>query len=672
MQYCLVGEVPGVTKDKLLQWGATSGHVKMILDGGVTIKRDLVTSGAEFKNAQGSKVHGTTAVNNAVKTVFGLDKDLARQAIFVRQTEIDAVLFETAAKREQSFQKLCGMGQASTIHRKIGEIVADKFKTPPNYDEQVAIAKQKLEENQQRLVELNNSLPILPDDEEILKTKTLFTVGTSLLTKLSKLDSIGAELLKNQDILVTLAAELETLQANKDTLDAAELDIAIDGAKQFMNEVKAYQAAKNKLTNALSSSKVNKPEVNEDQLAALEADYAKAYQVWTTARANYASLKGIFDAIAKSDIGTCPVCHSVIADPDKVKAELKSQLSGFATLVSKDPATMLTAINRSKAALEAYNRESAKASMLLEACQKEMAAFPEALDIDVNTIIAEINALEQSKRAIQKAKEALISLTTKQRLTQDLVDRKVVEFATLENDIKTRSEELWGTYTGSAELASLLTLDISANEVKIDSIASMANERSRMLGTIEELTYSIKTLGETIADLEVKRVAAANYSQVMKTLTGVRDWFHYSNGPRTLSTGIINDMTGDINNFLDKLEAPFSVVPSTTDGLAFQCVFHDGRATGAKGLPDAEDLSGGQKVLLATAFRLSSYCMFASSLGLLSLDEPSCYLDSTAVTNMGAFFASVKDIAKALNLQIFIATHEKELMEHMDTIIDLG
>ena len=162
-----------------------------------------------------------------------------------------------------------------------------------------------------------------------------------------------------------------------------------------------------------------------------------------------------------------------------------------------------------------------------------------------------------------------------------------------------------------------------------------------------------------------------NYSQVVKTLTNVRDYFHYTNGPRALSTGILSDMSSDINGFLDKFEAPFSVIPNTQEGLSFNCIFHDGRSTGSTDA-NAEDLSGGEKILLATSFRLASYCMFANKLGLLSLDEPTVYLDDRNITKFGSFLEKVKIVSNDLNLQIFIATHERSVIPYLDTVIDLG
>ena len=81
----------------------------------------------------------------------------------------------------------------------------------------------------------------------------------------------------------------------------------------------------------------------------------------------------------------------------------------------------------------------------------------------------------------------------------------------------------------------------------------------------------------------------------------------------------MEDLTGNVNSFLQKLNAPYAALMDDTD-LSYRCPFTDGRAMPPDGPPDASELSGGQKILLAIAFRFASYCMFANKQGLLSLE----------------------------------------------------
>jgi exonuclease SbcC len=201
-----------------------------------------------------------------------------------------------------------------------------------------------------------------------------------------------------------------------------------------------------------------------------------------------------------------------------------------------------------------------------------------------------------------------------------------------------------------------------------------ANELRQRLaefeGMVKELENGIAALDSAIVILQDRRAKQGDYLNVIKTLTSVRDWFHYSNGPHTLAQGVLEIMVHDVNMFLEYFAAPFTVTCDEST-LGFQCIFHDGRAMPMVGYPDASQLSGGQKIQLAVAFRFASYCMFANKLGLLSLDEPTVYLDDHNVGRFCALLNKIREVATRMNLQIFIATHEQSVKSFMDTIIDL-
>ena len=120
-----------------------------------------------------------------------------------------------------------------------------------------------------------------------------------------------------------------------------------------------------------------------------------------------------------------------------------------------------------------------------------------------------------------------------------------------------------------------------------------------------------------------------------------------------------------------KFGASFLVTPGT-DALGFNYVKTDGSAMPATGYPDAQHLSGGQKIQLAISFRFAAYCMFANKVGLLSLDEPSVYLDEANVGNLCILMEKIRDIAQKMNLQVLVASHEKALMPYFDSVINLS
>jgi DNA repair exonuclease SbcCD ATPase subunit len=128
------------------------------------------------------------------------------------------------------------------------------------------------------------------------------------------------------------------------------------------------------------------------------------------------------------------------------------------------------------------------------------------------------------------------------------------------------------------------------------------------------------------------------------------------------------DLTDDTNKFLEILGSPFSV-SIDKDTLGYLFSMNDG--SGPETPMPAEALSGGQKVLLAVAFRLASYCMFAGKYGLLSLDEPTAYLDDANVANFCTLLESIKSTAVSMDLQILISTHERSVLPYLDSVLDI-
>lgn len=140
-----------------------------------------------------------------------------------------------------------------------------------------------------------------------------------------------------------------------------------------------------------------------------------------------------------------------------------------------------------------------------------------------------------------------------------------------------------------------------------------------------------------------------------------------------MTQSVMELLTDEVNKNLSQFGSVFSVVPmSAEDGMGFRCVFSDWRAVSNPHSPEASTLSGGQKIQLAVSFRLAVYSMFAAKLGLLSLDEPTAYLDDSAIANFADMLSKIKETARNMGIQIFISTHEAALGPVFDQMISIS
>jgi DNA repair exonuclease SbcCD ATPase subunit len=110
-------------------------------------------------------------------------------------------------------------------------------------------------------------------------------------------------------------------------------------------------------------------------------------------------------------------------------------------------------------------------------------------------------------------------------------------------------------------------------------------------------------------------------------------------------------------------EAGFSFTLS--DELAFVVSYPNG-CTHAAGR-----LSGGQKIVASTAFRLAMADTFASQVGLLVLDEPSSYLDKDNIVHLQNLLLKLKELSGHTGKQIILVTHEEQLTGFFDHSISL-
>ena len=84
-------------------------------------------------------------------------------------------------------------------------------------------------------------------------------------------------------------------------------------------------------------------------------------------------------------------------------------------------------------------------------------------------------------------------------------------------------------------------------------------------------------------------------------------------------------------------------------------------------------MSGGEKVILALAFRIAVNSLFASDLGLLCLDEPTAGLDDDNMQCLEKALARLKDLSSERGLQCIIVTHESERLARLfDNVIRIG
>jgi len=455
-------------------------------------------------------------------------------------------------------------------------------------------------------------------------------------------------------------------------LDLASLDKRITATTELWRASTQYQAKLAEL-HKLKADKDNlgAPGVTEEKIQELK----QLAEVYRKSRSELLANTSLYDRLLKAISGAtavveCPLCGSHIDDFNSLRQKLVQKLDQLNSTLkaeeSKFNQTFAAAEDGSKA-LTAY---SIKVKMLdnqitqIDAALKEMPATT----VKPGQILAELTGMQEVRQQLEQLFRQKSSLEAQvdinNRYHKDYLVEYSAALAVVREIPECQNQALESALQSVQNTVRQIDLTLTQAQERKVKIASLASRTS-------VLTDSMTTAQRNLAELERKRGQQSTYADAKATLERTRDWFHYANGPHSLAVSVLEDLTSIVNSFLQRLNAPFVAFASTTD-LGYRCSFVDGRLMPKDSLPDADELSGGQKALLAISFRLASYCMFANKQGVLVLDEPLAYLDADNVNNFCGLLGKLKEVTKSLDLQLFVSTHEKQTLPFFDSVIDLN
>ena len=594
------------------------------------------------------------------------------------------------------------------------------YDKPQGFDEAIAKARQQLDEQKSAADTCRNALDrydeaikSLPSKEKLegevdkcASVQSAISEHTRLKASLGEAQRLHEETLK--DIAAAGAVpenEEDKLREERD--EAARRNEELRKQLDENNDVLKFLQRLKELSDDASIASVEKTAAKDKldlvlakyktTLAEDKAETEKLGAEQTAAEAELRSLRNLMKD-ASSD-GTCPVCGAPATQEDIAK-HLEERLSA-AEKTAKD------AVEKAKAARMAFdhrhaeeqqaNDELARRQSTLDAAKS---ALKRAKDKNVEGVVIDLDTFAVSYKGrtpveIDQIKEANADLTRQMagnasRIAElDIGISKISaarasakELRDTAAKLSAQIEVLVGSLKENSE--KLAKFGIDENNIKADDereamerarrnldayngiLRDMAAEKGRLSSTEE----TIEKTRKFIDDLVEKKELEEEVKGKVDTLKRVREWFHYREGPRIMSQNVMRDLTACVNSYLDQFNAPF-VVEAEEEGFGFRCRFIDGR-TMPDPYPDASLLSGGQKVALAIAFRMAIYMCFGGELGLLSLDEPTAYLDDASIEHLGELLQKVGEVARNKGLQILMATHEKAIMPFLDTKIDLG
>ena len=661
IQFALTGEQPGFNKEDLLTWGEESGYVELAFEhnGKDCLIQRRVEKPAATLAVGSEKITGTKKVQEALEGM-GIDKDVLRQSVFVRQTEIESCLFTDPRERELAFQKLIGLGDAAK-HNKFLTDFLSALERPKDLTEEIerhVRSREQQLETQKALKaqseELGRRLAGKPDDAEARKKVSVLQERIGLVR-----DTISAmEALELRRTAESRFKGANEKALSRDVVDETELDSKIAGIRSDIFNTRLAEDANRRMESVRQRIERVEARIAEiGDVAARVAEFDAKNQRRIEASARRREIERLLSNAPDGNV--CPLCGSTTKH--NIRAELESELA-------------------SVKAVEAEMDAFVKASTAYKD-RIELAAAKEQLTADERTLAGEnvrevkvpsselqrmLDDAERDRSAVHDANEE----TKRAKLELSHLSRSVADGV---RDLEACLSRLPNRNVTADQLKTVvakMNSEIDAIFAGMKELSDLKAQKASLDGGIAQVDAAVADTEKAIESLKELQRSNAVKEDRIRIVQDVKDWFSYKNGPRVMTNAIMSILTDETNRFLGQFGSPFNVVPME-EGMGFRCIFNDGR-TIPNPPPEASMLSGGQKIALAVSFRFAVYSMFAGKLGLLSLDEPTAYLDDETINRFADMLGKIREIAKNANLEVFISTHEAQLQGAFDQTIVIG
>ena len=661
IQFAVTGEQAGKNKADLLSWGAKQGLVELDFEHrGIEYKVIRYLKGTRASISFGDEtIEGIKEVNEFIMAKVGLDKGLARQSCFVQQKEVDSILFGGATSKEIGLQKLIGLSDISKLHGSIGTLLnsipieQDYESLIENTEILIGEVEDELKDLKGRRIIVETSLNGLPDkkvldehlesilelrsckqlfDKKIKQEKDLreaFKVAEKEVEKYPEAKDLSPEIAKIENILDSIA-RVKSSQTEIETKISELCELEDPPGKEEIEELrKVYKKVKNDLDNFNSDYRFYREYVEETE-----------------------------DEAGKLNSKVCPWCGSVLESTDQIKKHIIGKYNDLKSKVdelSKQESSLKLEGKTKASILETHEKTKSRLEVEISSLRKAVSsvAYPTEKENELKDFLGKLKNEQKTNIEINKNSEEAEKSLSRISSQLDMVDEEI--------------EGLNKTDESEESLNKKIESSRAASEI-VDKKVNDLNLLNYQVSSCDKKLSNAKT---ELSKAKKNQVESKKRSEAYQVVRSVREFFHYDKGPKTLVGGILQRLNKDINKYLDVFNSEFDVLidDGSTD---LKVVFKDSRTTPSNGNPLADSaLSGGQKVQLSIAFRFACYEMFAVNIGFMSLDEPTAYLDKRRVEAFSGVLDIVKSVAKSMNLQLLLPTHEESLVGSADMVIDV-
>lgn len=611
--------------------------------------------------AEGLELFKDGEIGAFLESRLGVDRKTINTYVFVRQRGMLDFLDQGEAARAKAFHHLCRTGRAVEIFDAAGRMLSGLAAAAEPVEAADAL-RVRLGEARARRKRLRAELEhwgarVLSGDvlrqarRAVAAAEALEVAGVDLAAAEARITNARDDVVSATDqVERARAARREAsdrVEAGRSAAAAAARRVALQDRRESVGRDLRRAAT---ALRQLQAEAVNRPEPPPPAGRVSDLDAARARLL-----ADQSRLRGAREDVrtfAASGVVACPTCGTPVS-------QFYERVEESRRLVRDLPPT-ITDQFAAIAAEEAYRRElsgwreweGAHAARRL-AAQREVDRIEEEL---AGLPAGDAERDREAVEAHRRLEEALRGADDRLLMATERLDARSKAVARAEADLVERTARVAALQVDARKAAKARRY-LLEHEEAVPEVAAREATLGELGATIDDLGARLEAARED-ADRERRRAAAAGL------LGRLRDEvFHHSRLPRLVARGNLQRTEGAINRELELFGRPFRV--EAGDDLGFVVHF--------PGDPPrrAEQLSDGQKGVLAFAYRPALASVFDADVGLLVLDEPTDGLDGANLIYLREALRRLAGEVRGKR-QLIVVTHQESLLPAFDQVVRIG
>lgn len=607
---------------------------------------------ARLENEHGC-VEGDEAVTNKLQQILGVSVRVLNDIVIVAQSEILGFIDMTATQRAELFQKLFATDQAAKITKFLGERIKGLTIPTPTADRDQTV--QAITECGHNVVALSSQL------QQWRSTAALQQLRDDLLLAIDRRQEVQRATQEHEQVGAMIAACDRVIDNTQKALEQArgQNDEALAEHHAATEIAKQAEAALQALATAqLQYHQWQQGEVAiadaQRQLAELEAlpPIINQYGL-RDIHAQLGALRSEAAVIERrlqqfsAGVVACPTCGTAVANlPFK----------------PEDDRLKLDQLQQRQQQLQSHQRQSDEIDLLISQRQQALVSARTRLQTlqtyrkpqPVIPVIDEAAAARSIDRVKQLHTAAVNATTAVQKLAITLTAEQAKRDQAA-RQLRTVAQRMTQTVAlATEEQLQAAKVDVTTIEQEMQQRTAAETSLSGWQQRGFALTQQLTGIDEAIRQGQLVQGWLAVVDRVQGVLAK-------DAAPQLVAKQNLALLQGGMNEVLQMFDSGFTV--ETTDGLAFYATFADATRQ------PVERLSGGQKVVLALAFRLSLNLLVASQVGALYLDEPTAWLDEQRIRSFETVLHRLRELSNTRGIQFILVTHEQGLGPLFDQVV---